>query len=172
MTKFFATVCLPPTPPRRVPGAIAVAMAPYDMNATDDWNPVGEWDGWIIHARPETPYLVRPEYDGDRRLLTAGTVPGGATGLAPLGPLECYGGPRGLLDLAAMRRRVVRGAAGGPGAPHAAWADPRGAVPGHALLTPDGRWRDAGTEGYWEWAADRLEHLDPETVLVDVLCHC
>ncbi|MFF9770437.1 hypothetical protein ACF1GT_28315 [Streptomyces sp. NPDC014636] len=169
MTKFLATVCLPPTPPHRVPDAIAVAMAPYDMNATDDWNPVGEWDGWMIHVRPGTPYLVRPEHDGDPRLLTAGTVPPSAADLAPLGPLECYGGPRGLLDLAAMRRRAVRGRE----APYAARVeDPRAVVPGHALLTLDGRWRDAGTEGYREWAAGHLERLDPEAVLVDVLCHC
>ncbi|MEU6666674.1 hypothetical protein [Streptomyces sp. NPDC046727] len=242
MTKFFATVCLPPTPPRRVPDAIAVAMAPYDMNATDDWNPVGEWDAWFIHVHPETPYLVRPEHDGDRRLITAATD----AGLDPLGPLECYGGPRGLLDFAAMRQRAVREydaqraawdnlvAVHPPARPLAEFvarheADPDGypldrakeehllqplvqevaqralagdphfgmsfltsdpvahfardhaavresalrtAVPGYALLTPDGRWRDAGSDGYWEWADDQLEHLDPETVVVDVLCHC
>ncbi|GAA3138763.1 hypothetical protein GCM10017687_64310 [Streptomyces echinatus] len=32
-----------PAPPGA--DAVAVAMAPYDMNATDDWNPVGEWGG-------------------------------------------------------------------------------------------------------------------------------
>ncbi|WP_225824694.1 hypothetical protein [Streptomyces naphthomycinicus] len=242
MTKFLATVCLPPTPPDRVADAIAVAMAPYDINATDDWNPVGEWDAWFVHVHPESPFVVRPEHDGDRRILTAATD----DGLDPLGPLECYGGPRGLLDFAAMRRRAVRGhdallaawehlaavhpparpltefaarheadpdgyplarakedhlaqplvqevarraVAGDPhfgmsflttdpvayfAGEHAALRESvlRAAVPGYALLGLDGRWRDAGTEGYWEWADDHLERLDPETVVVDVLCHC
>ncbi|MFF8727822.1 hypothetical protein ACF073_15220 [Streptomyces sp. NPDC015171] len=160
MTEFYATVCLPPTPPERVPDALAVAMAPYDMNATDDWNPVGEWDGWIVQVHPAAPYLVRPAYDGDPRLLTSATVPAHRAGLAPLGPLECHGGPRGLLDFAAMRQRAAR--------QHDA---PRAAVAGHALLTLDGRWRDGGVDGYREWADEQLEHLDPEAVVVGVLCH-
>ena len=108
MTRFYATECLPPTPPERVPDAIAVAMARYDINATDDWNPVGEWDWWGIQVHPKSPYLVRPAYDGDHRLLTAATVPAHKADLAPLGPLQCHGGPRGLLDFAAMRQRAVR----------------------------------------------------------------
>ncbi|QTD99423.1 hypothetical protein [Streptomyces cyanogenus] len=244
MTKFFATVCLPPTPPHRVPDAIAVALAPYDMNATDDWNPVGEWDWWALRVHSASPYLVRPAYDGDPRLLTPATVP--QAGLAPLGPLECYGGPRGLLDFDTMRQRTVQGydelraaweelvAAHPPARPLAEFvarheADPDGypldrakeehllqplvqevaqravagdphfgmsfltadpvawfardhaaareralrtALTGYALLTLDGRWRDADSEGYREWADEQLEHLDPEAVVVDVLCHC
>ncbi|MEU9986382.1 hypothetical protein AB0E10_06125 [Streptomyces sp. NPDC048045] len=107
MTKFFATVCLPPTKPRRLRDAIAAAMAPYDINGTDEWNPAGEWDWWSIHVHAGSPYLVLPAHDGDRRLVTASTVPRRKADLAPLGPLECYGGPRGLLDLDAMRRRAV-----------------------------------------------------------------
>ncbi|MEU0008574.1 hypothetical protein ABZ079_31070 [Streptomyces sp. NPDC006314] len=246
MTKFSATVCLPPTAPRKVPAATAVALAPYDMNAGDDWNPVGEWDAWYIHVHPAAPYLVRPAHDGDRRLLTAATVPRRKADLAPLGPLECYGGPRGLLDLDAMRRRAV----GRHDALRAAWegltalhpparplsefvarhdSDPdgyplhrakedhllqplvqevaqravagdphfgmsflttdpvayfaldhervregalRSAVAGYALLTLDGRWQDGSGDGYWAWADDYLEHLDPDAVVVDVLCHC
>ncbi|WP_405797554.1 hypothetical protein [Streptomyces sp. NBC_01506] len=108
MTKFFATVCLPPTAPRKVPRAVAAAMAPYDMNLGDEGNLVGEWDRWIIHSGAGNTYLVSPPHDGDRRLVTAKTVPRRKAELDPLGPLECYGGPRGLLDFDAMRRRAVR----------------------------------------------------------------
>lgn len=109
MTKFFVTVCLPPTKPRKLPGAIAAVMAPYDLNLTDAWNPVGHWDWWRIHTDAQSPYLVLPAHDGDRRLVTASTVPRRKAALDALGPLECYGGPRGLLDLDAMRRRAARG---------------------------------------------------------------
>ncbi|MEU4087051.1 hypothetical protein [Streptomyces aureus] len=108
MTKFHATVCLPPTAPRKIPQAVAAAMAPYDMNLTDDWNPVGEWDWWAFHSSPGNGYLVLPRHDGDRRLVTASTVPRRKAKLDRLGPLECYGGPRGLLDFAGMRERAAR----------------------------------------------------------------
>lgn len=109
MTKFYATVCLPPTAPRDVPRAIAAVLAPYDHNLDPDgdWNPAGEWDWWAIDSASENPYLVLPPYDGDRRLITASTVPRDEAELDALGPLECYGGPRGLLDFDAMRRRAT-----------------------------------------------------------------
>ncbi|MEV6118107.1 hypothetical protein AB0L59_37975 [Streptomyces sp. NPDC052109] len=108
MTKFYATVCLPPTAPRKVPEALAAAMAPYDWNLSENGNPAGEWDWWLLGAAEEAPLLVRPECDGDRRLITASTVPRRKAELAALGPLECHGGPRGLLDFTVMRRRAVR----------------------------------------------------------------
>jgi hypothetical protein len=107
MTKFFATVCLPPTAPRKVPQAIAATMAPYNFNLTEDWNPVGHWDWWAIHSSAGNAYLVLPPHDGDRRLVTASTVPRRKAKLDALGPLECYGGPRGLLDFDGMRRRAA-----------------------------------------------------------------
>lgn len=108
MTKFFATVCLSPTTPRKVPQAIADAMAPYDFNLVpEDWNPGGRWDWWTIYSTANNAYLVLPTHDGDSRLLTASTVPRGKVELDALGPLECYGGPRGLLDFDAMRARAA-----------------------------------------------------------------
>ncbi|MEW2044833.1 hypothetical protein [Streptomyces sp. NPDC005476] len=107
MTKFFATVCLPPTAPRKVPQAIAAAMAPYNADLDDAWNPVGRWDWWAIHSGPGNAYLVLPPYERDRRLVTAKTVPRRKARLDVLGPLECYGGPRGLLDFDGMRRRAA-----------------------------------------------------------------
>ncbi|MFF4499723.1 hypothetical protein [Streptomyces sp. NPDC001401] len=247
MTKFIATVCLPPTRLRKLGQAIVAAMAPFDHNLTDDWNPVGQWDWWAIDANTQSPYLVLPAHQGSRKLIRASTVPNRDSGLAPLGPLECYGGPRGLLDLDAMRQQ----AAHRHDALCAAWeeltalhpparpltefvarheSDPDGysmadakedhllqplvqdvaqravtgddphfgmsfllndpvayfaqqrddareaaircAVPGFALLSLDGTWTDAGTDGYWERANSYLDGLPAEAVVVDVLCHC
>ncbi|MGW1188810.1 hypothetical protein [Streptomyces sp. NPDC002559] len=67
MTKFFATVCLPPTSPRKVPQAIAAIMAPYNANLTEEWNPVGHWDWWAIHSSVGNAYLVLPPHDGDQQ---------------------------------------------------------------------------------------------------------
>ncbi|MFE4259653.1 hypothetical protein [Streptomyces sp. NPDC056883] len=247
MTRFHVTVCLPPTSPRKIPKAVAAAMAPYDINLTREYNPVGHWDAWAIRAGRGGAYLVLPRYGGDRRLVTASTVPRRKAELGPLGPLECYGGPRGLLDFDGMRRR----ASGSYDAVLTAWtelsavhpparpltdflarheADPeaysaaqarehhlaqplvqdvaqravagdshfgmsflvndpvayfaqdheearlrsvRSAVPGFALVTLDGAWTDAGTEGegHWEQADRYLDGLDAEAVLVNLYCH-
>ncbi|MFD5147735.1 hypothetical protein [Streptomyces sp. NPDC058401] len=245
MTKFYATVCLPPTAPRKIPKAVAAALAPYDLNLGRELNPVGRWDWWAIRAGGAC--LVLPQYEGDRRLVTASTVPRRKADLGPLGPLECYGGPRGLLDFDGMRQRAghsydalldawtglsaehpparplteflarheadpegysaeearkdhlaqplvqevaQRAVAGDPhfgmsflvNDPVAYFAGEhgearmwavRGAVPNHALVTLDGAWTDAGTEGagYWERADRLLDGLDAETVVLNVLCH-
>ncbi|MGY1499733.1 hypothetical protein ACW4TU_24685 [Streptomyces sp. QTS52] len=108
MTKFHATVCLPPTAPRKVPRAVAAALAPYNMGLAEGQNPVGHWDWWAIHSTAGNAYLVLPPHDGDRRLVTASTVPRRKANLGALGPLECYGGPRGLLDFEGMRNRAAR----------------------------------------------------------------
>ncbi|MBM7442453.1 hypothetical protein [Streptomyces sp. HB132] len=245
MTKFFVTVCLPPTAPRKLPRAIAAAMAPYDANLTEGWNPVGHWDRWAIHSSPGNAYLVMPQHDGDRRLVTASTVPRRKAALDALGPLECHGGPRGLLDFDRMRERAAsthdallaawteltaahpparplsdfaarhdaepgrysladaradhlaqplvqdvarRAVAGDPhfdtsfltGDPVAYFAQEheearlwavRCAVPGFALVRLDGSWADADTDGHWERANRYLDGLDPETVVLDLLCH-
>ncbi|WP_407839234.1 hypothetical protein ACE1OC_27325 [Streptomyces sp. DSM 116496] len=247
MTKFYATVCLPPTAPRKIPKAVAAALAPYDINLGRDQNPVGRWDWWAIRAGAGNAYLALPQYDGDRRLVTASTVPRRKADLGPLGPLECYGGPRGLLDFDGMRQRAARSydalldawnelsAVHPPARPltdflarheadpesyspeqaredhlsqplvqdvaqRAVAGDPhfgmsllvndpvayfaqeheesrlwsvRCAVPGFALVTLDGAWTDARTEGEgrWEQANRYLDHLDAEAVVLDVLCH-
>ncbi|MCX4424206.1 hypothetical protein [Streptomyces mirabilis] len=245
MTKFYATVCLPPTAPRKIPQAVAAAMAPYNVNLTEEWNPVGHWDWWAIHSSPGNAYLVLPQHDGDRRLVTASTVPRRKAKLDGLGPLECYGGPRGLLDFHGMRERAARAhdalltawtgltAIHPPARPLADFlarheADPerysaadareehlaqplvqdvaqravagdphfdtsfllndpvayfaqeheearlwsvRCAVPGFALVTLDGTWMDADTDGHWEQANRYLDALDAEAVVLDLLCH-
>jgi hypothetical protein len=165
VTKFCATVCLPPTAPREIPAALAGVLAPYDHNLTDDWNPVGQWDRWVIDGTAGHAFLTLPAHDGDRRLITASTVPRRKAALDPLGPLECYGGPRGLLDFDAMRRRAMAG--------HDALLAAR-SVPGWALVTLNGEWTDADADadGYWERANSYLDGLDAEAVVVDLLCHC
>ncbi|WP_327695802.1 hypothetical protein [Streptomyces sp. NBC_00459] len=246
MTKFFATVCLPPTAPRKVPKAVAAALAPYNSELTEEWSPDGHWDWWAIHNGAGNAYLVLPEHADDRRLVTASTVPRRKARLDALGPLECYGGPRGLLDFDGMRNRAV----GAYDARLAAWteltaihpparafadflarheADPenysrgdakeehllqpliqdvvkralagdphfdmsfltrdpveyfahdheearlwsaRSAVPSFALVALDGSWTDGETDGHWEQADRYLDGLDPDTVVIDVLCHC
>ena len=154
MTKYFATVCLPPTAARKVPQAVAAVMAPYDINLTEDWNPVGQWDRWAIHASAGNAYLVLPPHDGDRRLVTASTVPRRKAELDVLGPLECYGGPRGLLDFDGMRSRAARR----HDARLAAWNELTAAHPAASPLADFVARHEADPAGY-SLADAKKEHL-------------
>jgi hypothetical protein len=98
MTKFHLNVCLAPSAAGDVNAALAAAMAPFDHNLTNDWNPNGEWDWWVISAGSDSRFAVRPEHDGDPRLVY---------GDHEREPLRCDGGPRGLLDFDATRRQAV-----------------------------------------------------------------
>ncbi len=104
MSKFRVTVCLPSAALDDPVAAIAAAMRPFDMNidpatGQEGYNERGEWD-WY-HMSSYDNLLVRPEYDGDPRLLHESVRPNGEP--RPRGPLRCDGGPRGLLDLNRMR---------------------------------------------------------------------
>jgi hypothetical protein len=105
MSHFSVSVCLPPTSPQELRGALEAAMAPFDINASEDWNPDGQWDRWRIDAGDEDRFAVRPEYDGDPRLIFRAAYPNGdpRDQLA----LRCDGGPRGLLDFDASREAAV-----------------------------------------------------------------
>lgn len=102
--KFRVTVCLPASSQDDPQAALAAALLPYDWN-TDPLtgrpgdNPQGTWDWW--HVSSHDNLVVRPEYDGDPRLVHEPTWPSGEP--RPREPLRCDGGPRGLLDLAGMR---------------------------------------------------------------------
>lgn len=108
MAKFRVTVALPPSAQSDPTAAIETAMRPFDQNAgADGWNPRGEWDWWLMDSYDNL--VVRPEFEGDPRLLFRSTWPGGKP--RPRGPLRCDGGPRGLLDLEGMRAISAAGAA-------------------------------------------------------------
>jgi hypothetical protein len=197
VSHFYVNVCLPPTPPRELRAALDKAMAPFDINASDDWNPDGQWDHWHIDAGDLWGrFAFRPECDGDPRLIFEPTYPSGAP--RERLPLRCDGGPRGLLDFDATRKAAVAWA-------HAEWlADQdseyrRGeelqpaldeaaawAIARFALLTLDGQWLSAEWSGsfakalpgesspdaYARQATAYLEELDEDCVIVRLYCHC
>ncbi|MFE0458916.1 hypothetical protein ACFW1A_06595 [Kitasatospora sp. NPDC058965] len=78
-------------------------MAPFDFNLFGG-NANGQWDWWDIDAGDEDRFAVRPEHDGDPRLIFA-THPNGEP--RERQPLRCDGGPRGLLDFDATRAAAV-----------------------------------------------------------------
>lgn len=105
MGKFYLNVCLPPTAPRKLRAALDAAMAPFDINLADEWNPDGEWDWWHIYTGEGSRFAVRPEYDGDPRLIHESTYPSGQP--RDRQPLLCDGGPRALLDFEATKAHAV-----------------------------------------------------------------
>ncbi|MFD0279531.1 hypothetical protein ACFVHB_37350 [Kitasatospora sp. NPDC127111] len=154
-------------------------------------NPQGKWDG--LGLRLEGPRLLhRPDAAGDPLLAMYeyGEVPQDRDLLAGL-PNRCDGGPRGLLDFEALRAAHERLA----GERHDAWVaggdNPTAwpfwftedraenlalaranAVPGYALLRLDGSWIDKREDGYLQNANAYLDALDPDSVVLDVSCHC
>lgn len=104
MGQFYVSVCLPATPRPEVKGALAAALAPFDMNTPAGGNPDGRWDRWHIGAG-ESRFASKPEYDGDPRLIRERFWPGG--GIREQVLLQCDGGPRALLDLDATRSNAV-----------------------------------------------------------------
>ena len=101
MSKYRVNVCLPPAALSDIERALAEAMAPFEMNRTDTFDPDATWDWYRIDAGRQR-FAVKPQHDGDPRLIHAEQVTAGA----PLEPLRCDGGPRGLLDFAACRREA------------------------------------------------------------------
>lgn len=99
MSKFRVNVCLPPSAHTDVEGALAAAMAPFDMNRGDAFDPDATWDWYRVDAGRQR-FAVQPRHDGDPRLIHADPVVVGI----PHEPLRCDGGPRGLLDFDASRR--------------------------------------------------------------------
>ena len=99
MSKYRVNVCLPPSAAADVEGALAEAMAPFDMNRGDAFDPDATWDWYRVDAGRQR-FAVKPRHDGDPRLIHADPVVVGT----PHEPLRCDGGPRGLLDFDACRR--------------------------------------------------------------------
>lgn len=67
------------------------------------YNPQSEWDWYQIGGRWSGHFLCRPEADGDPRLVNGERS--WTNKDAPAKPLACDGGPVGLLDFEALRRR-------------------------------------------------------------------
>lgn len=109
VSEFGVTVCLSPTPHGEVKAALDAALAPFDMNRPPEGNPGGQWDWWHLGAG-ENQFAVKPEYDGDPRLIRERFWPGGA--VHDQVPLQCDGGPRALLDFAATRAAAIADARG------------------------------------------------------------
>ena len=64
------------------------------------YNPKSKWDWWVIGGRWLGYFTVKPEHDGDKRLIT-----GEAGALGNKGERgRVDGGPRGLLDFDALRK--------------------------------------------------------------------
>lgn len=100
MTKFHINVCLKPCATHEVRAALTAAMAPFDINLSDeDANPYGEWDWWRIDAEPGDRFVVKAAHDGDPRLVHGDDDERES--------MRCDGGPRGLLDFAATRQQAV-----------------------------------------------------------------
>jgi len=85
------TVCLDPVDPVGVDAALERVLRPYDRNDPAEGED-GRWDRYRIGSPAKFPVVDGHEDDG--RLLR-GTPPGD--------PGHCDGGPRALLDLAALR---------------------------------------------------------------------
>lgn len=173
MTKFRINVCLKPCATHEVNAALTAAMAPFDINLSDDdFNPEGEWDWWRIDAGHGDRFAVKPEHDGDPRLIHADD---------DREPLRCDGGPRGLLDFAATRQQAVDRAHAGQQDEAATWA-----VTKYALLTLEGQWIDPRRLGpftgphpgeepgtaYARQSDGYLDGLDADCIIVRLLCHC
>ena len=103
MSKFRINVCLPPSAGVDLEAALQAAMAPFDINLSADYNPDGMWDWWRIDAGEGERFAVKPEHDGDPRLIHCD--PDEIIGYQRE-PLRCDGGPRGLLDFDASRREA------------------------------------------------------------------
>lgn len=164
MSKFRVNVCLyPPADDYdsdSVEAALAAAMAPFDMNLKADFNPDATWDWWRIDAGEGERFAVKPEHDGDPRLVHGDPDVIGYQRET----LRCDGGPRGLLDFGGSHRDGITCS---------------------ALLTLDGEWlglkpySDASAHhssvdraAYVEQSTAYLEKLDADCVVVRLLCHC
>ena len=181
MAKFGINVCLKPCATHEVSAALTAAMAPFDINLSDeDFNPHGEWDWWRIDAGDGGRFAVKPEHAGDPRLIH---------GDGDREPLRCDGGPRGLLDFAATRQQAVDRVSAGHRAEQRDVAIGEAviwAVAEYALLTLEGQWispRSLGpftgprpgedpSAAYARQSDAYLDGLGADRIIVKLLCHC
>ena len=153
MSNELVTVCLPPVAGSDLHAALAAALAPFDRNG--NYEPYqGEWDQWRI-GRPGSEFMVVPGREDDPRLIRDRTPFRGEA--RDPDPRLCDGGPRELLDFAAMRAR----------ADFDTWA-----VATDNLLTLDGVWT---CDYFLDDSLDMNSYLDglpPDTLVVRLRIHC
>jgi hypothetical protein len=104
--KFYTTVFLSAVDSADVLPALKAALAPYNMAVSDGTK--GKWDWWRLYSPDGSEFVVRPEHDGDSRLVHNEAYPDGSPRTRT--PLRRDGGPKGLLDLAANRAAAAMAA--------------------------------------------------------------
>jgi hypothetical protein len=158
VSQFYATVCLPPSPPDRVEAALAAALAPFDMNQPAAGNLNGRWDRWYISPSDDR-FAVKPGHDGDPRLIHQTTWPGGAPRLRL--PLRCDGGPRALLDFEATPASAIASARHDWQAQRQDWQRLAARHPPALPLTAFLARHDADPQGYTQAQAITDHHSQP-----------
>jgi hypothetical protein len=165
VSQFHVSVCLPPSSPGTVRAALTAALAPFDMNRPVEGNPAGRWDWWHVGASDDR-LAVKPQHDGDPRLIHEPSWPGGAS--RERLPLRCDGGPRASLDFEATRANAIAGARNSWQAEQQDWqqlvADHPPALPLTAFLSL----HHADPEGYTREQAIADHHSQP---LIQALNH-
>ncbi len=176
-------VCLSPGAMDDLAGALAEALAPFELFSGPEWR--GIWDWWAIRGGSDgSGFSPLPGFKDDPRLIHDDRRSDGE--LLPSLPGMCAGGPRGLLDFSEFRemssRMVqVRDQAGGPYVAHCWQPD---------VLTLDGWWIEDGlhpvhgicesAESCAHMAVGRqyqhdiggcLEALANDVLLVKLKCH-
>ena len=100
MAKELVTVCLPHCNKDDVHALLQLTMAPFDRNAPQGDDTIGEWDYWRIDSGGH-PFSVAPGYESDPRIIRSS--PDGTDEKQHLSTSFCDGGPRWLLDFEAAR---------------------------------------------------------------------
>ncbi|MEU1401170.1 hypothetical protein ABZ471_02185 [Streptomyces sp. NPDC005728] len=153
MANELVTVCLPPAADSDLRASLATALAPFDMNGNH--KPYqGEGDQWRI-GRPGAEFTVVSGREDDPRLVRDPTPFRGEP--RDLVPGLCDGGPRELLDFAAMRAQA---------------GCPIRSVATDHLLTLDGVWT---CDYFLTDSLDMdscLDGLPPHTLVVRLRIHC
>ncbi|WP_329188421.1 hypothetical protein [Actinacidiphila glaucinigra] len=171
-----------------MPAAVAAAIAPYDRNS--DIEPYqGEWDHWHLGG-PGKEFTVLPGHEHDPRLIREPLTSRGE--VRDWVPSLCDGGPRELLDFAAMRLHAATEA-------ERRWRErddfaaaslkfdlpafyrmeAKQAVPTEHLLTLDGVWTDGSVPSrpgygneYLSFANAYLDSLAPDILVIRLRIHC
>lgn len=163
MARMRVAVCLPPGSAKELNSAIEEALAPFEMYSNIEWREI--WDWWTIRGGSDgTGFSVLREFEGSPILIHDSPRYDGES--LPSLPGKCAGGPRGMLTLSGERRSWQSDLLTLDGW----WIENENPVHG----TCDGQLACAHMRDGWRYAEDPvayLESLDPEVILVKLLCH-